>query len=216
MKMFLTLAAVLLTASFASAEFKLAYVDVQKAIEKSVSGKKAKEEMKKEAEKKNKDLEKKKADIDKMREDFEKKKSVLAEEALAKKAQELQEEMQKFNVVAQKAQKELITSELDKALTIITRAAKLKHLDKLQLKIPNIISRYTSEVSSQCRSKIWKNRCDITITWEQTQQITRAKKHEKVRQKQYGPKRNREVQKRTDEHTKRIKLNHTRMTNKRK
>ena len=42
MKMFSTLIAVLLTASFASAEFKLAYVDVQKAIEKSVSGKKAK------------------------------------------------------------------------------------------------------------------------------------------------------------------------------
>ena len=58
MKMFSTLVAVLLSTSFASAEFKLAYVDVQKAIEKSVAGKKAKEEMKKEAEKKNKDLEK--------------------------------------------------------------------------------------------------------------------------------------------------------------
>ncbi|MEQ1723507.1 MAG: OmpH family outer membrane protein, partial [Pseudobdellovibrio sp.] len=98
---------VLMVASFASAEFKLAYVDVQRAIEKTAMGKKAKEEMKKEADKRNKDLEKKKADVDKMREDIEKKRSVLAEEAFAKRAEELQVEMQKFNQLAAKAQSEL-------------------------------------------------------------------------------------------------------------
>jgi outer membrane protein len=107
MKNFLAVVTVLLVASFASAEFKLAYVDVQKAIEKTAMGKKAKEEMKKEADKRNKDLEKKKADIDKMREDIEKKRSVLADEAFAKRAEELQVEMQKFNQLAAKAQGEL-------------------------------------------------------------------------------------------------------------
>lgn len=107
MKNFLAIATILMFTGTAFAEFKLAYVDVQRAIEKTSMGKKAKEEMKKEADKKNKELEKKKADIEKMREDIEKKRSVLAEEAFAKRAGELQEEMQKFNQTAGKAQAEL-------------------------------------------------------------------------------------------------------------
>ncbi|MBC7467550.1 MAG: OmpH family outer membrane protein [Bdellovibrio sp.] len=125
MKLFLTLAAVMMTASLASADFKLAYVDVQKAIEKSSAGKKAKEDMKKEAEKKNKDLEKKKADVDKMREDIEKKRSVLSEEAFGKRAAELQEEMQKFNVLAQKAQQELQKREADLLQPIVEKMKKV-------------------------------------------------------------------------------------------
>lgn len=125
MKMFLTLVSVLLVTSLASAEFKLAYVDVQKAIEKSSAGKKAKDEMKKEAEKKNKDLEKKKSDIDKMREDLEKKRSVLSEEAFGKKAQELQEEMQKFNQLAAKAQAELQKKEGELLQPIVDRMKKV-------------------------------------------------------------------------------------------
>ncbi len=113
MKNFLAVAFVVLFTGSAFAEFKLAYVDVQKAIEKTSMGKKAKEEMKKEAEKKNKELEKKKSDIDKMREDIEKKRSVLAEEAFAKRAAELQDEMQKFNQTAGKAQAELQKKESD-------------------------------------------------------------------------------------------------------
>lgn len=134
MKNFLALAVVLMFAGLANAaEFKLAYVDVQKAIEKTSMGKKAKEEMKKEAEKKNKELEKKKTDIDKMREDIEKKRSVLAEEAFAKRAAELQEEMQKFNQTAAKAQTELQKKESEllepivkKMKTVIEQLAKDK------------------------------------------------------------------------------------------
>lgn len=124
---------ILMIAGTASAEFKMAYVDVQKAIEKTSMGKKAKEEMKKEADKKNKELEKKKSDIDKMREDIEKKRSVLAEEAFAKRAGELQEEMQKFNQTASKAQAELQKKESEllepivkKMKLVIERLAKDK------------------------------------------------------------------------------------------
>ena len=134
MKNFLAIAVVLMFADAAfTAEFKLAYVDVQKAIEKTSMGRKAKEEMKKEAEKKNKELEKKKTDIDKMREDIEKKRSVLAEEAFAKRAAELQEEMQKFNQTAAKAQTELQKKESEllepivkKMKTVIEQLAKEK------------------------------------------------------------------------------------------
>ena len=136
MKMFLTMLSVMVATSIASADFKLAYVDVQKAIEKSSAGKKAKEEIKKEADKKSKELEKKKADIDKMREDLEKKRSVLAEEAFGKKAAELQEEMQKFNQLAAKAQGELQKKEgellqpiVDKMKKVIEKIAKEKSLN---------------------------------------------------------------------------------------
>lgn len=100
-------------ANSAMAEFKLAYVDVQKAIEKTSMGKKAKEEMKKEADKKNKELEKKKTDIDKIRVDLEKQRAILTEDAFAKRASELQEEMQKFNQAASKAQTELQKKEAE-------------------------------------------------------------------------------------------------------
>lgn len=120
-------------ATVASADFKVAYVDVQKAIEQTAMGKKAKAELKKEADKKTKELEKKKTDIDKMREDIEKKRSVLAEEAFAKKAAEVTEEMQKFNVAAGKAQQEIQKKEsellepiMKKMKTVIEKLAKDK------------------------------------------------------------------------------------------
>ncbi len=125
MKIFLIMLSVLVATSIASADFKLAYVDIQKAIEKSSAGKKAKEEIKKEADKKSKELEKKKADIDKMREDLEKKRSVLAEEAFGKKAAELQEEMQKFNQLAAKAQGELQKKEGDLLQPIVEKMKKV-------------------------------------------------------------------------------------------
>jgi outer membrane protein len=84
MKQLFLVAAMMMMALSANAEFKMGYVDVQIVIKDSKAGKKAFEELKKEQEKKNKDLEKKKADIEKMREDIEKKRSVLSEEAFGK------------------------------------------------------------------------------------------------------------------------------------
>lgn len=144
MKNFLIVMATIFAASAASADFKAAYVDVQKAIEQTAMGKKAKEEMKKEADKRNKELEKKKSDIDKMREDIEKKRSVLAEEAFAKRAQELQEEMQKFNQSAAKAQADLQKKESEllepivkKVKDVIAKIAKDKGLSMVLQSNPN-------------------------------------------------------------------------------
>ena len=144
MKKVLVIVVSLLASSFASADFKVAYVDMQKAIEKSAIGKKAKDEMKKEAEKRNKELEKKKADVDKMREDIEKKRSVLAEEAFNKRAQELQEEMQKFNQTAAKAQADLQKKEAEllepivkKIKAVIEKIAKDKGVSMVLQSNPN-------------------------------------------------------------------------------
>ena len=95
MKNMLIVLSMLMTASFAHAEAKVGYIDMQKAIQSTSAGKKAKTELEGDFNKKKKELEKKEADLKKMGEDLEKKKSVLSEDALNKKQAEFQEEMLK-------------------------------------------------------------------------------------------------------------------------
>ncbi|KYG64964.1 hypothetical protein AZI86_12275 [Bdellovibrio bacteriovorus] len=123
----------LLAASFANAESKIGYVDMQKAIQTTAAGKKAKAELEGEFNKKKKDLEKKEADLKKMGEDLEKKKSVLSEDALGKKQAEFQDEMLKYRdivgksqVEIQKKERELTAPILDKMKKVIAKLAKEK------------------------------------------------------------------------------------------
>lgn len=123
----------LLAASFANAESKIGYVDMQKAIQTTAAGKKAKAELESEFNKKKKDLEKKEADLKKMGEDLEKKKSVLSEDALGKKQAEFQDEMLKYRdivgksqVEIQKKERELTAPILDKMKKVIAKLAKEK------------------------------------------------------------------------------------------
>jgi outer membrane protein len=120
-----------LTMGFAAhAETKVGYVDMQKAIQATAAGKKAKSDLEGEFNKRKKDLDKKKADIEKMGQDLEKKKSVLSEEVLGKKQMELQEEMMKFQKIVgenqleiQKKEKELTLPILDKMKKVIEKVA---------------------------------------------------------------------------------------------
>ncbi len=120
----------LLAGSVASAQAKIGYVDVQKAIQSTSSGKKAKEILDGEFGKRKKDLDKKKADIEKMQQDLEKKKAVLSEEVMNKKQMELQEEMMKFQknvgenqLELQKKEKELIEPIIEKMKKMIEKVA---------------------------------------------------------------------------------------------
>ncbi len=124
---------VCLAAGFAKAETKVGYVDVQKAIQATAQGKKAKESLDAEYGKRKKDLDKKKADIEKMNQDLEKKKTVLSEEVMGKKQVELQEEMMKFQKVVaenqmeiQKKEKELVEPILEKMKKVIEKVAQEK------------------------------------------------------------------------------------------
>ncbi|WP_374079443.1 OmpH family outer membrane protein [Bdellovibrio bacteriovorus] len=133
MKKMLIAMSMLLAASFAHAEAKVGYVDMQKAIQATSAGKKAKGELETEFNKKKKELEKKEADLKKMGEDLEKKKSVLSEEALGKKQAEFQEEMLKYRDVVgksqieiQKKERELTAPILDKMKKVIAKLAKDK------------------------------------------------------------------------------------------
>ncbi|MBX3039330.1 MAG: OmpH family outer membrane protein [Bdellovibrionaceae bacterium] len=136
MKKTMIFAAFVLAASFAQAESKIGFVDMQKAVQATAAGKKAKSELEGEFAKRKKEMEKKEADLRKMGEDLEKKKSVLSEEALQKKQMEWQEEMMKYRQQVGKAQEEIQKKDrdltqpiLDKMRRVIEKVAKDKGFD---------------------------------------------------------------------------------------
>ncbi|MCB0363161.1 MAG: OmpH family outer membrane protein [Bdellovibrionales bacterium] len=100
---------------------KIGYVDMQKAIQSTTAGKKAKETLESEFNKKKKELEKKEADIKKMNEDFEKKKLVLSDEVKEKKATEIRTEMMKYQELVGKSQVEIQKKERDLTLPIVSK-----------------------------------------------------------------------------------------------
>lgn len=124
MKNMLIVLSMLMTASFAQAEAKVGYIDMQKAIQATSAGKKAKTELEGDFNKKKKELEKKEADLKKMGEDLEKKKSVLSEDALNKKQAEFQEEMLKYRDVVGKSQIEIQKKERELTAPILEKMKK--------------------------------------------------------------------------------------------
>jgi outer membrane protein len=94
---------------------------MQKAIQETTAGKKAKKDLEEEFNKKKKDLDKREADIKKMGEDFEKRSMAMNEEARMKKQAELQAEMRKYQELAGKSQMEIQKRERDLTQPIVTK-----------------------------------------------------------------------------------------------
>ncbi len=134
MKLFAKVLAGLAIAGFnagALAETKIGYVDMQKAIQSTSTGKSAKEKLEGDFNKKKKELEKMEADLKKMSEDFEKKSMVLSDDVRSKKQAELQQEMMKYQKTVsqsqleiQKKERELTTPIIEKLRTAIQDVAK--------------------------------------------------------------------------------------------
>lgn len=130
------LAAALIVTHASSAhaeEIKLGYVDLQKAIQETSTGKKAKSDLEKEFNAKKSDLQKKEGDLKKMADDFKKKEVALSDEMKAKKQQELQTEMMKFQREVgesqqniQKKERELTEPILKKLQSSLDKIAKEK------------------------------------------------------------------------------------------
>lgn len=110
---------------------KIGYVDMQKAIQETSIGKKAKKDLEKEFNAKKADLQKKESDLKKMDEDLRKKAAALSDEAKAKKMQELQAEAMKFQrevgesqMNIQKKERELTQPILEKLQAALEKVAK--------------------------------------------------------------------------------------------
>ncbi len=106
-------------------DLKIGYVDMQKAIQNTAAGKKAKKELEDEFNKKKKELEKREADIKKMGEDFEKRSMAMNEDARSKRQQEIQIEMRKYQEVAAKSQMEIQKRERDLTQPIVDKLKKI-------------------------------------------------------------------------------------------
>lgn len=105
---------------------KIGYVDMQKAIQATEAGKKAKKDLEKEFNDKKTELQAKEKSLKQMSEDLEKKSMVLSDEVKQKKQMEFQEEMVKYRELVGKSQMQIQERErnltqpiLEKMRTII-------------------------------------------------------------------------------------------------
>jgi outer membrane protein len=91
----------------ARAEIKIGYVDLQRALEETDEGKKAKAKLKSDFEKKQKELDVRQEELKKMKTELDKQASVLKPEALQQKQQELQQKLIALQETYVRLQKEL-------------------------------------------------------------------------------------------------------------
>lgn len=148
--------AVLMGTAVAKAEVKIGYIDMQKAIQETSTGKKAKKELETEFNAKKAALQKKEADLKKMTEDLEKKSAALSDDARAKKQQELQQEMMKFQREVGESQANIQKKERDLTAPI---------LEKLQAAVDKIArdGGYAMIFEKNEQSVLWaKKELDLT------------------------------------------------------
>ncbi len=103
----LSLSAMAALPSTARAELKIGYVDLQRALEETDEGKRAKAKLKSDFEKKQKDLDARQEELKRMKNDLDKQSSVLKPEALQQKQQELQQKLVQLQETYMRLQKEL-------------------------------------------------------------------------------------------------------------
>jgi outer membrane protein len=120
------MAALLLSASSALAEdFKLGYVDMQRALNETDDGKKAKASLKKVFDQKQKELDEQQAALKKDIEDLDKKRTLLPPDQVREKEAELQGRMQKVQQTYLRHQQDLSGKEQEATAKIYERMNKI-------------------------------------------------------------------------------------------
>lgn len=126
----LMFAALLVFAPSASAETKIAVVDVNRAVSSTEDGLRATATLKKVFDSRQTDLNKKQNDLAKQREDIEKQSKVLSKEALGKRMEDWQRQMLELQQVfvesnkeIEKKQKELTDPIVEKMMAVVKRIA---------------------------------------------------------------------------------------------
>jgi outer membrane protein len=130
-KFIIAIMAVAFMGAKAHADVKIGYVDMQKAIQATKAGQKAKKDLETEFEKRKKTLQAKEADLKKEGEELEKKAMVLSEDVRTKKQKDFQTNMMEFQQTVQKNQQEIQQEErkltepiLKKLQSVIEETAK--------------------------------------------------------------------------------------------
>ena len=110
--------------SFAE-EVKLGYVDLQRALNETEDGRKAKANLKKVFDQKQKELDEQQEQLKKDFEDFNKKKTLLSPEKVTQKEGELQERLQKVQQTYMRHQQDLQTKEQEATAKIFDRMSRI-------------------------------------------------------------------------------------------
>ena len=115
--------ALLLNAGFAHADdgVKIAIIDMQKAIQTSDAGKKAKAELETAFNKKKKELQTEESALKKLQEDFQKKQAALSETAKKDQQAKMQERFVKYQQLLQASQAEIQKKEQEMSEPIIAK-----------------------------------------------------------------------------------------------
>jgi outer membrane protein len=100
---------------------KIAYVDLQRALEETNDGKAAKAKLKSDFDKKQQELDAKQEELKKMKEDIDKKQALMKPEALQAKQQELQQRFLQLQETFQRLQRDLATREQEATRGILTK-----------------------------------------------------------------------------------------------
>jgi outer membrane protein len=119
------LAAVILSPSFTvrahAEETKIGIVDMQKAIQTTDAGKKARAALEKEIESKKKELSSEESTLKKAHEDYKKQSLVMSDDARSKKQMELNEKLMKYEELRQKRTQELQVKEQELTKPIVEK-----------------------------------------------------------------------------------------------
>lgn len=114
-----------LTVSSAFAENKIAYVDLQKALNFSAEGKAAKETISAKVKEFEGEIEGKKAELQKLKDELEKQAILLSEQARSDKERDYQQKLKDFQRFTKDAQDELQRSDADYTRQILEKILKV-------------------------------------------------------------------------------------------
>ena len=109
------------TANASVEPVKIGVVDMQRAIQGVDQGKKARGQLEKEFNSRKESLQKEEAAIKKMGEEFRKQSLVMNDDSRAKKQQEIQERVMKFQELTARSQQEMVQKEQELTLPIIQK-----------------------------------------------------------------------------------------------
>lgn len=136
----------LLAGNARAEDFRMAVVDMQKALQTVDAGKTAKAKLEKEFEAKKKEFQNEEASFKKLVDEFKKQQLVMSNEARMKKQQELQERQMKLQEMVQRSQAEIATKEqemtrplINKLRDIIADTAKKKNFTVILEKNENTV-----------------------------------------------------------------------------
>jgi outer membrane protein len=146
-----------LFAGAASAQQKVAVVDVQRAVASTEDGLRAQATLKKMFDSRQQELNKKQTDLQRQREDIDKQAKVMSRDALEKRVAEWQKQMMElqqvfleYNKELEKKQKELTDPVFEKVMQIIKRLATTENIDLIVDKATVAYVRGDLDLTDRC------------------------------------------------------------------